>query len=53
MVTLRSDPKVRTLADEFFRQANARQDAVLAGYPPETLDSFEELLRALTASLDE
>ncbi|NEW59537.1 MarR family transcriptional regulator, partial [Nocardia cyriacigeorgica] len=45
--------EAKRLADEFFGPVNARQDAVLDSYPPELLRSFEELLGALRASMDE
>ncbi|WP_245673690.1 MarR family winged helix-turn-helix transcriptional regulator [Nocardia lijiangensis] len=51
VVTLRSSEQVKQRGEEFFRSRNERQDAILADYPPETLDQFETLLRRLTASL--
>ncbi|WP_280232370.1 MarR family winged helix-turn-helix transcriptional regulator [Nocardia cyriacigeorgica] len=53
VVTLRASAEAKRLADEFFEPINARQDAVLAGYPPELLHTFEELLAALRDSMDE
>lgn len=53
VVTLRASAEAKRLADEFFAPVNARQDAVLDGYPPEVLRKFEELLDALRASIDE
>ncbi|GAB2809625.1 MarR family winged helix-turn-helix transcriptional regulator [Streptomyces daliensis] len=52
-VTLHSSPHVRELAEEFFRPANARQDAVLSRYSPELLSRFKTLIAELSAALDE
>ncbi|MGW6915219.1 MarR family winged helix-turn-helix transcriptional regulator [Kitasatospora sp. NPDC054939] len=52
IVTLRSSPRVKELADEYFGALNRRQDAVLAQYPPETLHQFEALLAQLSDTVD-
>ncbi|MFI0977354.1 MarR family winged helix-turn-helix transcriptional regulator [Streptomyces sp. NPDC021093] len=52
VVTLRSTPQVKELADEFFGPVNARQDAVLAQYPPELLQQLETVLVRLCSALD-
>ncbi|MEV0292823.1 MarR family transcriptional regulator [Nocardia sp. NPDC050710] len=51
IVTLHSSPRVKELADEFFGPYAARQDAILAEYPPELLDQFETLLTRLGTAL--
>jgi MarR family transcriptional regulator, organic hydroperoxide resistance regulator len=52
VVTLRSTPLARARAEAFFAPVNARQDAALAGYPPELLQQFETVLRQLRSTMD-
>ncbi|MBZ4320478.1 MarR family winged helix-turn-helix transcriptional regulator [Streptomyces huiliensis] len=52
IVTLRSDGRVKELADEFFGPVNQRQDAVLSACPPDVLEQFEALLTRLRTALD-
>jgi DNA-binding MarR family transcriptional regulator len=51
IVTLRCSAQAKRQADEFFADVNARQDAVLAEYPPELLLQFETLLAAVRATM--
>ncbi|WP_454197011.1 MarR family winged helix-turn-helix transcriptional regulator [Nocardia sp. Marseille-Q1738] len=53
VVTLRSSESVKQIGDEYFGPLNARQDAVLAEYPPEVLRQFEDFLSRMRATLDD
>ncbi|MFI1161270.1 MarR family winged helix-turn-helix transcriptional regulator [Streptomyces sioyaensis] len=52
VVTLRTDPQVKQLADEFFGPIKQRQDAVLSRYPSELLKQFEAFLTQLRSAMD-
>ncbi|WP_372406280.1 MarR family winged helix-turn-helix transcriptional regulator [Streptomyces luteireticuli] len=52
VVTLRTDPQVKQLADEFFTPVKQRQDAVLDRYPSELLQQFETFLIQLRSTMD-
>ncbi|MEU5402316.1 MarR family transcriptional regulator [Streptomyces sp. NPDC005963] len=52
IVTLRATAPAKELARSFFGPVNARQDAILAAYPPELLDQLEGVLAELRATLE-
>ena len=53
VVTLRSSPSVNARADEFFAPLAQRLDVAMAGYSPELLSKFEELLVDIRTIMDE
>lgn len=52
IVTLRCGDRVKQMGEDFFGPVNARQDAVLDGYPPELLAEFETLIARLRTAMD-
>ncbi|WP_405494309.1 MarR family winged helix-turn-helix transcriptional regulator [Nocardia sp. NBC_00511] len=57
IVTLRSNPKIDTLADEFFRPLGDKVEAVMARYSGDQLQQFEtflgDLLTAMHSQLEQ
>ncbi|GAA0997287.1 hypothetical protein GCM10009551_064630 [Nocardiopsis tropica] len=49
VVTVRADPRIQTLADEFFTPLGIRVGRVMDGYPSEQLQGMENLLNDLLA----
>ncbi|MFD9592574.1 MarR family winged helix-turn-helix transcriptional regulator [Kitasatospora sp. NPDC059973] len=52
IVTLRGGPHIQERADEFFGPLAHRLDAVMAPYPPQLLQQFEQFITALNATMD-
>ena len=53
IVTLHTTAHVSDLAHEFFGPLSARLDVMMAQYPPELLEQFEQFMIHLRASMDE
>ncbi|MEV0539297.1 MarR family winged helix-turn-helix transcriptional regulator [Nocardia salmonicida] len=51
VITLRSTPRIHTLADEFFGPLGAKVDTVMDNYSPEELRRFEAFVTELQATM--
>ncbi|MFG1772129.1 MarR family winged helix-turn-helix transcriptional regulator [Nocardia salmonicida] len=51
VITLRSTPRIHTLADEFFGPLGAKVDTVMGNYSPEELRRFEAFVTELQATM--
>ncbi|MFE1591880.1 MarR family winged helix-turn-helix transcriptional regulator [Nocardia sp. NPDC058705] len=51
VITLRSTPRIHTLADEFFGPLGTKVDAVMSKYSPEELRRFESFVADLQATM--
>ncbi|MFC9662055.1 MarR family winged helix-turn-helix transcriptional regulator [Nocardia sp. NPDC127606] len=51
VITLRSTPRIHTLADEFFGPLGTKVDAVMGNYSPEELRRFEAFVTELQATM--
>ncbi|WP_063055848.1 MarR family winged helix-turn-helix transcriptional regulator [Nocardia salmonicida] len=51
IITLRSTPRIHTLADEFFGPLGAKVDTVMGNYSPEELRRFEAFVTELQATM--
>ncbi|MGX2993024.1 MarR family winged helix-turn-helix transcriptional regulator [Streptomyces sp. JNUCC 64] len=52
VVTLRSSPRIRPRAEEFFAPYSERMTAAMAQYPPERLKEFEDFVAHLRGTMD-
>lgn len=53
IVTLHTTARVGDLAHEFFGPLSVRLDAMMAQYPPELLEQFEQFMSHLRATMDD
>lgn len=51
VITLRSTPRIHTLADEFFGPLGTKVDTVMGNYSPEELRRFEAFVTELQATM--